>query len=103
MHLAGNARATVRGTKHATGQARRCLLAIRGSRGGHVPISATCCSRASNHGGDDVSRRVAQAACGSDTSGSDHDDEDDSDSEVSLRCEFVDNMAAGRVAQRAIG
>ena len=58
---------------------------------------------ATNHGGDDVSRRVAQAACGSDTSGSDHDDEDDSDSEVSLRCEFVDNMAAGRVAQRAIG
>ena len=45
---------------------------------------------------DDVSRRVAQAACDSDTSGSDHavDDEDDSDSEVSMRCEFVDSMAA---------
>ena len=45
---------------------------------------------------DDVSRRVAQAACDSDTSGSDHavDDEDDSDSEVSMRCEFVDCMAA---------
>ena len=60
---------------------------------------------ATNHGGDDVSRRVAQAACGSDTSGADHsvDDEDDSDSVVSLRCGFVDSMAAGRVAQRAIG
>ena len=45
---------------------------------------------------DDVSRRVAQAACDSDTSGSDHavDDEDGSDSEVSMRCEFVDSMAA---------
>jgi hypothetical protein len=45
---------------------------------------------------DDVSRRVAQAACDSDTSGSDHavDEEDDSDSEVSMRCEFVDGMAA---------
>ena len=45
---------------------------------------------------DDVSRRVAQAACDSDTSGSDHavDDGDDSDSEVSMRCEFVDSMAA---------
>jgi hypothetical protein len=45
---------------------------------------------------DDVSRRVAQAACDSDTSGSDHavHDEDDSDSEVSMRCEFVDGMAA---------
>ena len=42
---------------------------------------------------DDVSRRVAQAACDSDTSGSDHavDDEDDSDSEVSMLCEFVDS------------
>ena len=42
---------------------------------------------------DDVSRRVAQAACDSDTSGSDHavddSDEDGSDSEVSMRCEFV--------------
>ena len=38
-----------------------------------------------------------QAACDSDTSGSDHaiDDEDDFDSEVSMRCEFVlDSMAA---------
>ena len=45
---------------------------------------------------DDVSRRVAQAACDSDTSGSDHavDDEDRSDSEVSMRCKFVDSMAA---------
>ena len=45
---------------------------------------------------DDVSRRVAQAACDSDTSGSDHavDDEDGSDSEVSMRCKFVDSMAA---------
>ena len=47
---------------------------------------------------DDVSRRVAQAACDSDTSGSDHavddSDEDGSDSEVSMRCEFVDSMAA---------
>jgi hypothetical protein len=45
---------------------------------------------------DDVSQRVAQAACDSDTSGSDHavDDEDGSDSEVSMRCEFVDSMAA---------
>jgi len=47
---------------------------------------------------DDVSRRVAQAACDSDTSGSDHavDDEDgsDSDSEVSMRCKFIDSMAA---------
>ena len=46
---------------------------------------------------DDVSQRVAQAACDSDTSGSDHavDDEDDFDSEVSMRCEFVlDSMAA---------
>ena len=45
---------------------------------------------------DDVSRRVAQAACDSDTSGSDLavDDEDDSDSEVSMRCEFVDGMTA---------
>jgi hypothetical protein len=45
---------------------------------------------------DDVSRRVAQAACDSDTSGTDHavDDEDGSDSEVSMRCEFVDSMAA---------
>ena len=45
---------------------------------------------------EDVSRRVAQAACDSDTSGSDHavDDGDDSDSEVSMRCEFVDSMAA---------
>jgi hypothetical protein len=45
---------------------------------------------------DVVSRRVAQAACDSDTSGSDHavDDEDDSDSEVSMRCEVVDGMAA---------
>ena len=45
---------------------------------------------------DDVPRRVAQAACDSDTSGSDHavDDEDDSDSEVSMRCEFVDSMAS---------
>jgi hypothetical protein len=45
---------------------------------------------------DDVSRRVAQAACESDTSGSDHavDDEDVSDSEESMRCEFVDSMAA---------
>ena len=36
------------------------------------------------------------AACDSDTSGSDHavDDEDGSDSEVSMRCEFVDSMAA---------
>ena len=45
-----------------------------------------------------MSRRVAQAACDSesDTSGSDHavDDEDGSDSEVSMRCEFVDSMAA---------
>ena len=43
-----------------------------------------------------VSRRVAQAACDSDTSGSDHavDDGDDSDSEMSMRCEFVDSMAA---------
>jgi hypothetical protein len=43
-----------------------------------------------------VSRRVAQAACDSDTSGSDHavDEEDGSDSEVSMRCEFVDSMAA---------
>ncbi len=42
---------------------------------------------------DDVSQRVAQAAC---DSGSDHavDDEDGSDSEVSMRCEFVDSMAA---------
>ena len=49
---------------------------------------------------DDVSRRVAQAACDSDTSGSDHavtvtvDDGDDSDSEASMCCEFVDSMAA---------
>ena len=45
---------------------------------------------------DDVSRRVVQAACDSDTSGSDHavDDEDGSDSEVSMRCEFVDSMVA---------
>ena len=45
---------------------------------------------------DDVSQRVAQAACDSDTSGSDHavDDEDGSDSEVSMRCDFVDSMAA---------
>ena len=45
---------------------------------------------------DDVSRRVAQAACDSDTSGSEHavDDGDDSDSEVSMRCEFADSMAA---------
>jgi hypothetical protein len=47
---------------------------------------------------DDVSRSVAhwQAACDSDTSGSDHavDDEDGSDSEVSMCCEFVDSMAA---------
>jgi len=45
---------------------------------------------------DDVSRRVAQAACDSDTSGSDHavDDEDGSDSEVSMRCKLVDSMAA---------
>ena len=45
---------------------------------------------------DDVSQRVAQAACDSDTSGSDHavDDEDGSDSEVSMRCKFVDSMAA---------
>ena len=45
---------------------------------------------------DDVSQRVAQAACDSDTSGSDHavDDEDGSDSEASMRCEFVDSMAA---------
>jgi hypothetical protein len=47
---------------------------------------------------DDVSRRVAhwQAAYDSDTSGSDLavDDEDDSDSEVSMLCEFVDSMAA---------
>jgi hypothetical protein len=44
---------------------------------------------------DDVSQRVAQAACDSDTSGSDHavDDEDGSDSEASMRCEFVDSMA----------
>jgi hypothetical protein len=37
-----------------------------------------------------------QAACDPDTSGSDHavDDEDDFDSEVSMRCEFVDSMAA---------
>ena len=45
---------------------------------------------------DDVSQRVAQAACDSDTSGSDHavDDEDGSESEMSMRCEFVDGMAA---------
>ncbi len=45
---------------------------------------------------DDVSQRVAQAACDSDTSGSDHavDDDDGSDSEVSMRCEFVDSTAA---------
>jgi len=45
---------------------------------------------------DDVSRRVAQAACDSDTSGSDHavDDEDGSESEVSMRCKFIDSMAA---------
>jgi hypothetical protein len=44
---------------------------------------------------DDVSQRIAQDACDSDTSGSDHavDDEDGSDSEVSMRCEFVDSMA----------
>ncbi len=43
-----------------------------------------------------LSSRVAQAACDSDTSGSDHavDDEDGSDSEVPMRCEFVDSMAA---------
>ncbi len=52
---------------------------------------------------DDVSRRVAEAAAAAlairtrvHTSGSDHavDDEDGSDSEVSMRCEFVDSMAA---------
>ncbi len=45
---------------------------------------------------DDVSRRVVQAACDSDTSGSDHavDDEADSDSDVSMCCKFVDSMAA---------
>ncbi len=45
---------------------------------------------------DDVSRRVAQAACDSDTSGSDHavDDKDGSDSEDTMRREFVDSMAA---------
>ena len=44
---------------------------------------------------DDVSRRVAQAACDSDTSGSDHAaNDDDSDSEASMCCEFVDSMAA---------
>jgi hypothetical protein len=44
---------------------------------------------------DDVSQKVAQAACDSDTSGSEHavDDEDGSDSEVSMRCEFLDSMA----------
>ena len=53
---------------------------------------------------DDVSRRVAQAACDSDTSGSDHavDDEDDSDSEVSMRCEFVDSMAAESTESRSV-
>ncbi len=45
---------------------------------------------------DDVSRRVAQAACDSDTSGSDHavDDKDGSDSEDTMRREFVGSMAA---------
>ena len=44
---------------------------------------------------DDVARRVAQAACDSDTSGSDHaiDDEEGSDSDESVRCEFLDSMA----------
>jgi hypothetical protein len=57
---------------------------------------------------DDVSpsRRVAQAACDSDTSGTDHavDDEDGSDSEVSMRCEFVDSMAVeSRSARHSTG
>jgi hypothetical protein len=51
---------------------------------------------------DDVSRRVAHAACDSDTPGSDHavDDEDDSDLEVSMRCEFVSSMAADSESRR---
>ena len=45
---------------------------------------------------DDMSRRVVQAACDSDTTGSDHavDDEDGSDTEESVRCNFLDSMAA---------
>jgi hypothetical protein len=46
---------------------------------------------------DDVSRRVTQAACVSDTSDSDHaaDDEDGSETEESVRCDFLDSMATG--------
>jgi hypothetical protein len=45
---------------------------------------------------DDMSRRVVQAACDSDTTGSDHavDDADGSDTEESVRCNFLDSMAA---------
>jgi hypothetical protein len=44
---------------------------------------------------DDVSRRVAQAACDSDTSDSDHaaDNEDGSVTEESMRSDFLDSMA----------
>ena len=47
-------------------------------------------------GDDDVPRRLTQAACDSDTSGSDHavDIEDGSDTEESVRREFSDSMAA---------
>ena len=42
------------------------------------------------------SARVAQAACDLETSGSDHavDDEDGSDTEGSVRCDFLESMAA---------
>ncbi len=45
---------------------------------------------------DDVPRRLTQAACDSDTSGSDHavDDEDGSDTEAPVRCDFLESMAA---------
>ena len=60
------------------------------------PSLAAGCPVRSKSSDDDVSRRVAQAACDSDKSGSDHavDDEDGSNSEVSMRCKFVDSMAA---------
>jgi hypothetical protein len=43
-----------------------------------------------------MSRSVAQAACNSDTYASDHaaGDEDGSDTEESVRCDFLDSLAA---------
>ena len=47
---------------------------------------------------DDVSRRLAQAACDSNTSGSDHAVEDGSGTEESVRCDFLDSMAVTQCA-----